>query len=402
LGISLISYTQINLKTSSIDEINQKFKIFGSNHFNELTKSDPISISSNDDFGPLKYNFPGTGTIDNPYIISNFYIQNSSLPLIYIVGTTVHFVIENNYLDSVNGEYEAISFAVVKNSIIRSNMIINAMFGILMGSSSNNEIFNNILTGCGTSIWLPTHADNNSIIKNNITNSIKGIDLFDSDFNKIEKNLVLNVSTSIYLFDAINNTVNQNLFAFNNESAIIVTYLGINNTFEHNSIVKNSIGLQISGDNVRNNIFKYNSFMSFDKDFIIQKSSNSSFEFNDFYENNNNLNEVLFDSINDDGTIRFMGNYFSNWISPDLNNDSIVDSPFIIPGNGECVDYEPKTNPNNKLDSIVISFDLDFDIPNPSNTNSNEDPNLTYVNGFSMLVFSIGMIGLFLTKKIKK
>ena len=62
-------------------------------------ESAPILISSDKDFET--YNFSGSGTIDDPYIIENLAIAESQYVGIFISKTTKYFVIQNNYISSI-------------------------------------------------------------------------------------------------------------------------------------------------------------------------------------------------------------------------------------------------------------------------------------------------------------
>ena len=42
-----------------------------------------------------RYDFPGSGTLNNPYLIAEYNIETSKEYAIYIEGTTKHFLITN-------------------------------------------------------------------------------------------------------------------------------------------------------------------------------------------------------------------------------------------------------------------------------------------------------------------
>jgi parallel beta-helix repeat protein len=60
---------------------------------------DPIHILNDSAFGPTGYNFPGTGTINDPYVIEGYNITSSTGPLIQIENTTKYFQLNNNILN---------------------------------------------------------------------------------------------------------------------------------------------------------------------------------------------------------------------------------------------------------------------------------------------------------------
>ncbi len=66
----------------------------------DLSPSNPIVISNNDDF-ETKYDFTGNGTEISPYLISNLSIISESTIGIDISSVTMSFVIENCYLNTI-------------------------------------------------------------------------------------------------------------------------------------------------------------------------------------------------------------------------------------------------------------------------------------------------------------
>lgn len=69
------------------------------NHTFNLS-SEPIIINSDSDF--KEYNFPGNGTIDNPYIISDITIITNETIGIFISQTTAYFLISNCFITATN------------------------------------------------------------------------------------------------------------------------------------------------------------------------------------------------------------------------------------------------------------------------------------------------------------
>lgn len=136
--------------------------------FSELRKHDPIIISSDEQFSL----FPGNGTRENPYRIENYSISTPYLSGIYIKGTSVHFVIQNCFINAGQTR-SAIYIAFVANgtAVIKNNTIVQSNYGIeiLYTDSSvieNNTIENHKNSGIKISSSHFTTISSNHIRKN--------------------------------------------------------------------------------------------------------------------------------------------------------------------------------------------------------------------------------------------
>ncbi|MFX1283969.1 MAG: lectin-like protein [Promethearchaeota archaeon] len=69
----------------------------------EYVEQNPLEILNDSAFGPSGYNFTGTGTVNDPYLISGYNITSSSGPLIHVANTTKYFRISNNLLKITHG-----------------------------------------------------------------------------------------------------------------------------------------------------------------------------------------------------------------------------------------------------------------------------------------------------------
>jgi len=147
--------------------------------------SSPIIITSDSDFA--LYNFPGTGTVDDPYIIENFNITGAGDCGIYISAVSAYFVIRNCIVDGFD---EAITLSAVLTPlvIIDDNYLSAKVYGINSAESIYTTLyaFRNVIKSgfCGISI-----ADEKvlAIVNNTITGGTNGIIL-----SSIETGLILN------------------------------------------------------------------------------------------------------------------------------------------------------------------------------------------------------------------
>jgi len=265
---------------------------------NNRIQVDPYVIRSNNDF--LKYNFPGAGTKDDPYLIENRFIQNDRESLIEIVGTTKHFIIRNCLLDGKN---------------------IN--FG-------------------GTGIILDG-VTNAYIVNNTIYHTSQGIVCVSSSYNVISGNQVIfNGAQGILLHKSIRNLISDNeIYAQSYETSSSSQDYGIG-IYESDS----------------NEIF-FNSISKFRLYGLLIDSSS----FNNSIQSNNFQDNYLTSSSQamDEGSMTvFINNYWNEWNSPDNNSDGIVDISYPING-GKSFDHSPRSNPiHHTLTSPILSFVKDY------------------------------------------
>ena len=152
---------------------------------NQYIDHDPIYIDSNDDFASL--GFPGSGTNDDPYIISGYSITSSTTPLINIQMTNVHFEISNNQLSGISKSHFGIALHDLTYGTIRNNTINSCRDGIYLETTAYITIFNNrIDANLGAGIWLNAGSHTNLLSDNVLfNNGANGIELpWDHDYQQ--------------------------------------------------------------------------------------------------------------------------------------------------------------------------------------------------------------------------
>ncbi|MFX0181656.1 MAG: nitrous oxide reductase family maturation protein NosD [Candidatus Hodarchaeota archaeon] len=210
--------------------------------------SSPLKIENNSAFGPLGYNFPGTGFPGDPYIINGLNITGTTTEtLIEIRNTDVHFNISNCLLH--NGKHGIlflnVTHGLVYNNIIRNNTeegvklyqnsldnkIIhntvhnNTWDGVLLEYSGNNTIANNLAYENGEE-GINVENSHNCTVINNIcyenswyTWSCSGIRFYNCSYSTLENNTVSNEfkdGEGITIYNSFNCTV-YNITVSNNE-----------------------------------------------------------------------------------------------------------------------------------------------------------------------------------------
>jgi len=117
---------------------------------------------------------------------------------------------------------QGLILAFTTNSKISRNTITSCHNGILLFSSSNNELTNNIISETFRAIQISRTSKNNRINSNNVTNNEQGILLFDSSSNTFIGNYVENNNIGIGFSSSSNNMIRGNYF-INNEQQVYDT-----------------------------------------------------------------------------------------------------------------------------------------------------------------------------------
>lgn len=216
-----------------------------------------IRINNNTDFARMAQleGWPGNGSSNNPYIISNYTIDAHGAGVaIFIGNTTVHFIIENCTLHNTSsvswlyGVGAGVHLYNVENGTVRdSNIYDNARYGVYIeGNSRNNTISNNSIGNNGwNGIYCDMDSSHNLIVNNSIFgNNWNGIYLELSSGNIIRDNAVFNnTNYGIYLdLNSENNTVINNTL-HNSGNGDIYVYDSGYNTFYGNNITHGGIVL---------------------------------------------------------------------------------------------------------------------------------------------------------------
>jgi len=140
-----------------------------------LTPHDPISILCDSDFGPDGYNFPGFGTVDEPYLIAGYNITITLASGIHISDTTKYFIVRNCY---VNTNYSGIYIDDVADgtaTVFNNNLCNNNNVGIYLENSDYCVITYNLLEENEIyGVFLDSDSDDNIIHHNNFVDNNPG------------------------------------------------------------------------------------------------------------------------------------------------------------------------------------------------------------------------------------
>ncbi|MHA1199051.1 MAG: NosD domain-containing protein, partial [Candidatus Heimdallarchaeaceae archaeon] len=195
LTVSVVNNHQNLALSSLVDNPFYPLKLLNSINPKNYTHTNKIDINSNNDF--INYDFPGSGSVNDPYLISNFYIdipQYAPYPesAISIVGVTVYFKITNCYLI---GGYSNIYLENIRDGTARieNNFCFNARnSGIFFLKTNKHKIVNNTISYSHHSGIFIGEGWDFDILNNTCVQGYSGINLQDSTRNEINYNLCSN------------------------------------------------------------------------------------------------------------------------------------------------------------------------------------------------------------------
>ena len=272
----------------------------------------------------------GSGLYTDPYVIKDLVINGAGLETcILIENSAFYFRIENCTLynsglgNYTSNDYKAgIKLVNTRNGkIIDNNCSGNNGVGIMLSNGCNYNTIsrNNVSNNEQYGIFLYKTCFNNLISQNNVSvNHFCGINLTkDCNYNNILKNNISENNIGITIFnECFDNTIFENKVENNNKSGIEVNYFCDYNIFSENNISKNcNCGLNITV-NCSYNLVYNNSF-------------------------NRNLKNAVDDGTNNNWNSSLIGNYWSNYMEIDWNDDGIGDTPFEIWGSAGSKDFLP-------------------------------------------------------------
>jgi len=206
--------------------------------------------------------------------------------------------------------------------------------GLYLYNSDYIDVFDNILTDNGASGLYLFASSGNNVSGNDLRRNTYGIDMsYESDRNSIVRNDCSGSTLAGIRLDYNNNenTIANNTICDSSGDGIALKDHNLQNVIAHNMICNNSgIGIHIEstlynpGPSTNNTI--YNNYLDND---------------DNVYDNFTNIwNISLIEAENIVGGSFIGGNYFSDYLGIDDDEDGIGDTEHEIPG-GESVDWLP-------------------------------------------------------------
>lgn len=197
-----------------------------------------------------KYDFPGSGTINDPYLIANYNIDTNKEVVIFIEETTKHFLITNCTikcpLSGISIKNVAEGTARIENNEIQTTANTYTTEDlILVFLAPGSRIIKNQLSHLSDSYntrGIFVSSSKNSLIANNSCNLL-GLSIYVTYSNSvlIEFNYVENCESGIVIDSCDNSIARYNSLHFN-EHFGISNFISIGCVFHHNNFFSNSFG----------------------------------------------------------------------------------------------------------------------------------------------------------------
>ncbi|MFW9842955.1 MAG: nitrous oxide reductase family maturation protein NosD [Candidatus Thorarchaeota archaeon] len=206
----------------------------------EVVEHDFIEISSNEDFSAQEY--PGNGTLEDPYIIENFQIQSYN-SCITIENTSYFFLIRYCILTVIRTDellYSGVSLRNVTNAKIENCTINGNGPSISIFESGDIEIKYTTLQSRNSG-GIDLRYSCNCTFESNFVIDCDGTGLLVeySSYLDVLDNIVGNNKEGIYLFNCSYGTLRNNMISSNSQSGVVLDdsyYILVN----QNNIIGNS------------------------------------------------------------------------------------------------------------------------------------------------------------------
>lgn len=394
---------------SSIDSINPK--IFLKNSLGEVqtlnldtsitkvrkiesqitTYHNPIYIDGDTNFTTTAVNegWPGTGTMNDPFIIENYRITTNGSTAISINNTQVYFQIKNCVVESsilmLNIAYYLVN---VSHGKLLNNTATNYFWGVYLWNCSDNRIEGNIFAnhtwGVGFELYHSdantlsynvvdserwgfqlSHSDSNILTHNRATNcSEDGFNLYDSNWNNLSANFIKDSGVGFYIRNSDSNNVNKNTVINNNNAVFLVDsfynnlttnniFNGVDgmrmmnssrNVYTHNIVFNQTHGFSLES-NCSYNSFSWNTVIDSDlHSFYMHSGSFNNITWNTFLtsrEGGIGYSQIYNSGSNTGNNITF--NHYDDLLTPDANHDGFVDLSYNFQGSNS--DQFPRVAP---------------------------------------------------------
>jgi len=415
LSLAIFYNFNSNESTNSEDSyINNKINLKTAGYW-DLTGTpidiDDTDITKNWSYTASTYDWcSGSGTWNDPYLIENVTIdgQGTVTCLTILHSKTAYFVIRNCTLFNSFTDlgYANLLLDDVNNGLLINNTCYDGRSGIYLDNNSDNNtiVENNLRDHNVNGIYLWDYCNRNKISNNILTNNdYHGIYLrWYSDNNTITDNIIKYTGWGTYDSDDmsgiyIQNTllgmnISGNEITNNNRHGIYIYNLCYDTIIKNNNISENSYSAVKMDTNIFRTIIADNLIMDNGYGINIDDfgSQDSEVYLNKIVENDLQAIDNGQNNEWDNGSI---GNFWSNYLYDDDDDDGIGDTPHDISGTAGSQDNYPiwHDSPNIKILSPQPSEIFESSAP-PFNV-SITDPNLesmwyTLNNGMQKVLFT--------------
>ncbi len=316
----------------------------------------------------------GTGSSESPVTISGYRITDTGVAAVRIWNVDLHWVLSDCLLEGGPPYAAGIWLSNVSNGVISGNVIRNRDLGINAVdvtrncSIIDNEIYDNDQQGIvslnGMSNCIISGNDFHGNLGNNIwmTGGFNDSEFSDNTFvgglNAIRILVCLRAEIR-------NNTVTDGEFDSIVIPSAVDTVIADNNVTgtQGTGIMTSGSNIEISG-NVVSDCTAVGIYLALGSRGILQENTVSNcteygIKLGGAAENTTVTLNVLTENadgcqVEDDGEDNaFFYNYFSEWTSPDVDGNNIVDNPYAIEGDAENNDPYPLVDPDGPIPSTT-------------------------------------------------
>ena len=356
----LVLFTMMALSISSLPDTRER--IIPEEHTHEtstpartdaLTVHDPIVIDGNSGFTNASGVVWGSGTVSDPYLIENWDINASSADGIHIWNTDAHFIVRDCYVHDGEPNYHGIHLYNCANGSVCNTTCAKDLWGIYLYLSNNNTLKNNNCSDNEYGIRIYASAGN-TLSNNTCQNNQIGMVLFYPSNSTFSNNdCSSNDDYGVYIQSSEDNILSNNTCSSNNGYGMCITYSG--NTTLSGNVFDSNGGIGILLDSTRAFVIT-NCTISNNTQYGLyiygEANSTDNWVWNNTFYHNNGADDV-YDPFHiqayDNGTDNRWnstdgyGNYWSDWTTPDLDGDGIVEGPYLIAGDAGAEDNRPQT-----------------------------------------------------------
>lgn len=239
------------------------------------------------------------------------------------------------------GTWDSASRTAVLTQDISSSIVITSDYIVLDGNGYT-------ISGDGSGDGVYAESKHHLTIRNlTITDKQNGVKMYKTHNSVVENNTISNTERGIYLYEgALISVLNNQTFS-NSYAGISVRAYSRDNIIEDNESYLNHTGIKFEGgffNTVRNNDMRdntaYGLTITDDWGFIGMEFVRFVTNDNQIYNNNfinNPTQAFVYTWLVGENNVFYLdlpagGNYWSNWTSPDENQDGLVDNPYVLYG----------------------------------------------------------------------